>query len=537
MALSKLKSLVSGRIRAGNHAMELAANEPMLPENERSVAGALDIEGYVEAENLRAAGEEDALTSSIKPHAFYASKRVEIFGISIPKALLWLLLLPAGIVLLSFLLPSNRRHSPTELALLNNGTHDFHPTTLVVSLDGFRELYLSSHANLVPNILSIGNAGNGLRAKTLQPQWPTLTFPNHWSMMTGLHVETHGIVANHFYDPEQGVQFKIEEAEMIGESQWWRGEPMWSVAEKAGLITANMMWPGPPATSQGVAPTYAVPFGDMDPSAKVDQLLTWIDMPIEKRPRLIFGYMPEVDQFGHLGGPNSVDVEKALQMVDQAIGRLLNGLKERNLENIVNLIVLSDHGMSETSNDRMIFLDDVLGKEGFEAIQWRDGWPSAGLRFKEGTDTGPLLENLQNAAIASQGSFTVHTRETMPERWSYNASDRIAPIWAIPKLGWVLVDHHEFEDVLHGQFTPKGLHGYDNTEAEMQAMFFAQGPFVDDMKVRAMQSGSEGWVSKDPHVIDSFNNLEIFTLVLGLVGLSDKIPAHNGTIGFWKQYL
>ncbi|GFZ43401.1 hypothetical protein JCM24511_01121 [Saitozyma sp. JCM 24511] len=459
----------------------------------------------------------------------------------LPKPLLYLLLIPPVILILAPLRLFLASHTALpSRPLLSNGTHAYRPTTLLVSLDGFRPTYLTSHPHLLSNILSL--TSQGMRAESMRPVFPTLTFPLHWAMMTGLYPSSSGIIANDFWDPQEGKEFVYTNTDKSWDAGWWWGEPMWSVVERAGRKAGVIMWPGPPTTSSGISASYFVPYRDMAPKDKASQVLEWLDLPLDERPEFIASYFPDVDQAGHAGGPDSDLVEKALTRVDDMVGQLLAGLKERNLGAIVDLVVVSDHGMASTANERVVYLDDVLG-DGFDEIEHRDGWPSVGLRFKAGSPTDVYLDRLLQAAEKSNGSFAVYTHETMPDRWHFSGIPRIAPIYVVPHLGWVISNHHEFDVVLGGDYRPKGNHGYDNTLEEMQAIFFAHGPFAEQIKSvagsRKAEMGVEarGWVSTNPHVLESFANLELYSLVLRLLGLEAYEPAHNGTVGFWDQYI
>ncbi|WWC68295.1 uncharacterized protein I206_102219 [Kwoniella pini CBS 10737] len=475
---------------------------------------------------------------------------IVFLGVPLPKPLLYLLAVPPILLILSLISDLTISQVPKHLTTLSNGTHEFYPTVLLISLDGFRPEYLSSHKDLLPNLLSISTAHNGIRAESMQPVFPSLTFPNHWSLMTGLHPESHGIVANNFYDPlfttdqntrlgagdkaTQGAQFVYIKEDKSWDSNWWWGEPIWSLVERMKRKSAVIMWPGPPMTSTGISPSYFVPYRKLAPSEKVKTIFSYLDHPISERPEFIASYFPEIDQAGHKGGPNSQGVNDTLKLCDDMLEQLIKGLHERNLQDILNVIIVSDHGMAETSNDRIIYLDDILGEEGVDAIEHKDGWPSVGLRFKEGTNSGYYLEILLEAAEQSNGTFAVYTPETMPERWHFSHGHRIAPIYVVPTIGWAITDHHEHEVLFQGDYQPKGNHGYDNLFPEMQAIFFAQGPFVNKLKEKGALDIYE---SHDPPILKNFQNLQIFSLVTKLLGLSDVEPLHNGTIGFWNKYL
>ncbi|RXK37379.1 hypothetical protein M231_05366 [Tremella mesenterica] len=292
-----------------------------------------------------------------------SSDRIRVLGVPLPKPLLYLLSAPAILFVLILIRPHSFFPSSTRITF-SNGTDLFHPTTILISLDGFRPSYLTSHSSLLPNLLSLAESPIGLRAEYMLPIFPTITFPNHWAMMTGLYPAWSGIVANDFFAPDMsneefsrpapvndgqggeksGREFVYADPDKSWDSGWWWGEPMWGVVEKAGCKAANLMWPGPPVTSTGITPTYFVPFRDMSPSDKVEQIFHWLDHPLSQRPVFITAYFPEVDAAGHTAGPESEEVEGALRSMDNMVGGLMEGLEKRNLTGIVNVIIVSDHG-------------------------------------------------------------------------------------------------------------------------------------------------------------------------------------------------
>ncbi|KAI0357461.1 Phosphodiest-domain-containing protein [Trametes cingulata] len=427
--------------------------------------------------------------------------------------------------------------------LLSNGTHEFKKSALIVSIDGLRADYLDR--GLTPHLLAISK--DGLRAKSMKPVFPTLTFPNHWALMTGLYVESHGIVANNFWDPATGREFHYNRAEESWNASWWYGEPMWETAERAGIITANLMWPGPPKTRTGISPTYFVPWKDkVSLQTKLDQILAWIDLPLEKRPQFIMAYEPSLDQAGHLTGPNSPLVNKVLKQVDVFARDLHDAIEARNLTDIFDIVFVSDHGMTDTSHPEHVYMDDILG-EGFERIEHEDGWPSMGLRFQSKEDEARYLEVLLQAAAISQGKFDVFTHETMPERWHFSHNPRIAPIYVVPRIGYVLTNRIE-----NGAGMSKGNHGYDNDYPSMHAMFVAHGPFSAVVKAieadraksparllsRALGRPNKGWHSTadDAYVMETFENVQIYNLMMKLLGIEDRAAPTNGTNGFWDKY-
>ncbi|KAI6098123.1 nucleotide pyrophosphatase [Pisolithus sp. B1] len=451
-----------------------------------------------------------------------------------------------------------------------NGTHEFNRTVILVSIDGLRADYLDR--GLTPHLLDISK--QGIRAEYMKPVFPTLTFPNHWSLMTGLYPESHGIVANSFWDPVSNSMFMYNHPEASFNASWWLGEPMWETAEQAGLKTANLMWPGPPVTSSGFSPTYYVPWRDRVPlEEKLDQIFKWVDMDVEGRPDLIVAYEPSLDQAGHAHGPMSKEVNETLRSVDRFAHSLHHEVLARNLSDIADVIFVSDHGMADTRVTEWILVDDesMLGSYGdeeptWEAVTHADGWPNMGLRFRAGTDQRAVLSKLMRAAKDPRyiGKFDVFVTVTytgksglgsdgenavvpMPERYHFSASQRIAPIWIVPRLGYALTTK-EF-----GESGPSfGDHGYDNDEPAMRAIFVAHGPFSTGVKgitsralgagayetMRAEEGEVNGWHSTatDEHIVQGFQNVEIYNLVMRLLGVDD-VAATNGTVGFWDAYL
>ncbi|GAA6049243.1 hypothetical protein JCM3770_005902 [Rhodotorula araucariae] len=427
-----------------------------------------------------------------------------------------------------------------------NGTHWWQPTVLLVSLDGVRADYLER--GLTPHLLNISR--KGVRAEYLKPSFPSLTFPNHWSLLTGLYPSSHGIVANDFWDPQLGREFDYAKPQKSWGSEWWGGEPIWATAVKNRLRSAVLMWPGPPQLASGVKPTRFYPFIDQYfYRKKVDRVAKWLDMDFAHRPHLMAVYAPEVDQAGHRAGPNSSTVEHTLGAMDEFVRELFAEVDRRNLSDIVDVVVVSDHGMADTSMDRLIFLDDILGPDGFAAITHNEGWPSAGLRFAPGTDETAMLTRLQAAAAKEGSGFSCYTAETMPAKWHFTGHERIAPVYCVPDVGWAITNHHELEVVMKGSYSIKGNHGYDNDDPAMHAIFVAHGPFASRLKTSSRfahrrratpQAQARGLVPSDPatSVIPGFANTELYELVAELLHIPVEGRAQtNGTEGFWDEYL
>ena len=319
------------------------------------------------------------------------------------------------------------------------------------------------------------------------PSFPSVTFPNHYTLVTGLYPESHGVVGNSFWDAQFEEDFFYTDPTKSMQEKWWLGgEPIWVTAEREGVRTAIHMWPGSEAHIQ-LEPTFLDKFNGSEVlSRKVDRILQLIDLPSEwdnsleasdLRPQLLAAYVPNVDADGHMYGPNSTEIRATIFNVDMMLRDLFAGLDSRNLTDIVNVIVVSDHGMATTSIDRLIQLDDIIDLSLIERI---DGWPLYGLRPKDNKDLRSLYDRLLEESKINK-MFEVYLRdEDMPERYHFSNNDRIAPLWVIPKTGWAIV-HKENSDVEAAKargdiYHPCGLHGYDHEHPLMRAIFVARGP-------------------------------------------------------------
>ncbi|KAG9985333.1 Phosphodiest-domain-containing protein, partial [Aureobasidium melanogenum] len=406
-----------------------------------------------------------------------------------------------------------------QLNTLTNGSSVFAPTTILISLDGFRADFL--HRNITPSLNSFVRAG--VSPEYMSPSFPSVTFPNHFTLVTGLYPEAHGVVGNSFWDPELKEDFYYTDPARSMQPKWWKGEPIWVTAEEQDVRAAIHMWPGSEAHI-GIEPTFVDKYqGHELLTNKVDRILGLLDLPgphdegassDSPRPQLIAAYVPDVDRDGHLYGPNSTEIRSTISSVDSMLGQLFSGLEQRNLTDIVNIIIVSDHGMATTSTSRLIQLDNIID---MSVIERTDGWPLYGLRPKNDSDIEPLYNQLKQEA-ANMNGFDVYLKDRdMPERYHFSQNDRIAPLWVVPWTGWAIVVKEEF-DVTEAKKTgqvyhPRGVHGYDHEHPLMRAIFVARGPAFPHTP------GSK---------VDVFQNIEVYNLVCDSVGISPK--PNNGTL-------
>ena len=380
---------------------------------------------------------------------------------------------------------------------------DLRPTVILISLDGFRPDYIGSDS---PNLEALMK--RGVHAKWLIPSFPTKTFPNHYTIATGLYPAHHGIIANSFYDPTFQARFSPSNREEVTNARWWGGEPIWVTAEKQGVRTAPVFWPGSEAPIENIRPSYYEEFNDKRPDdERVQKLLTLFDLPASERPRFLTLYLSDVDHAGHDFGPGTPEVKSAVGKVDTAVGQLLTGLRARSIEDQVNIIVVSDHGMAATSRDRVIVLDDYLDLKTVDASDWG---PVVSIRARDGNNAAVM------AKLARLKHAQAYFAADVPARWHYSDSPRIQPILVVAQSGWLL-ESRDYMDK-HPDFHRGGNHGYDNADKSMHALFIAAGPAFATHAT-----------------LPPFSNVHIYSLMAYLLNLR---PAEtDGSINVFKDVL
>lgn len=406
----------------------------------------------------------------------------------------------------------------------SNGTDEYYPTTILISLDGFHPHYVSPE--LTPHMHKLYQRLYG--PPYMMPSFPLLTFPNHYTMITGLYPAYHGIVGNTFFDPKEKKQFVNVESSKSLSREWWGGEPIWQTAFFHGVSTAVHMWPGSEVDfGVGRPLEFDVYNGSEVLLNKVERILGWIDRKIEERPELILGYAPTIDLLGHRNGVAGEDLEHGLRYVDNFVESITEGLKARNLSNIVNLIIVSDHGMAPTSDERIIYIDDIVD---LKKIQHFDGWPLFGLRpFTEYLVDDVYQEIQKNMEKHSVRGLKAYKKQDMPPEWNFGTTDsvfepRIAPLWLVPEVGYVVAKKKEVSDN-GGSYRVKGVHGYNNTEVLMRALFMGTGPYFEGL----LGSAEKG------RKVEPFFNTELYNIVCELLNI--KGAPNNGTQGSLQKLL
>jgi predicted AlkP superfamily pyrophosphatase or phosphodiesterase len=375
------------------------------------------------------------------------------------------------------------------------------PTVILVSIDGFHPDYLERYPSPTLGML----ARQGVRARWMTPVYPSLTFPNHYSIATGLYPDNNGIVGNNIYDPEFKQTFAMSKREEVQNGRWWLGEPIWVTAEKQGQRAAAFFFPGTEAEISGKRPSQWRAYdGKIPNSERVDTALSWLDLPGPERPTMILTYFSEVDSAGHESGPDSDGVRQAVAEVDKALSRLVDGLKSRRLFERVNIIIVSDHGMARINPSQVALLDDYFDPKQAEEVVWNSC--SVNIFSKPGMEMA-IYSSLKSKAPSQ---VTVYRRQDAPARFHYGSSRRIGDIVVIANEGWSIYSRERYREparAANGEVIYRGAHGYDNRLESMRAIFIAHGPAF-----------------KQSQVVEPFECVDVYNVMTEILGLK---PASN----------
>jgi predicted AlkP superfamily pyrophosphatase or phosphodiesterase len=368
------------------------------------------------------------------------------------------------------------------------------PYVVMVSLDGFHPDYVESVP--APRIARLRR--EGVSAPYMIPVFPTKTFPNHHSIITGMYAGTHGLVGNQMWDPVLRDSFRVGHEASERDPRWYGGEPVWVTAERQGMLTAALYWPGSQVPIGGVLPTYHARYEkSVTTDARMDQVLKWLRLPPDRRPHLVAVYISEVDEGHH--PPGSPQVHAAVARVDEAVSRLMDGIARLPIAREVNVVLVSDHGMQDVRNGRTAYLSDHIPLDGVRVV---GTGPTTALFFDGDT---AALERARTALRAGLGAAGVYRRDEIPARYRLAAS---------PRAGDLLVEMRPPDLIAIRRRPVRGgdpaNHGYDPQTPSMRAFFAASGPaFRPRTRVPA------------------FENVHIYPLLTGILRLRPN-PAIDG---------
>lgn len=360
------------------------------------------------------------------------------------------------------------------------------PYVILISIDGFRYDFAEIHG--AKNILKL--SGSGIAAESMKPGFPSLTFPNHYSIITGLYPAHHGIVGNRFYDLEKKSFYSISNKKEVTDGSWYGGEPLWVLAEKQKMLAASLYWVGSEADIEHVRPTYFYSYSEaFTPDRRLQILMDWLSLPPEMRPHLITFYFPEVDHAAHRYGVYSQQTTDAVKMVDETIGKLNELCKKTNLP--INFIVLSDHGFNNVDT-----VNTIPFPKGVDTSKFIISTESTIVHLYA-KDTS-AIKSTYYKILDQQKDYRTYLKNDLPAKWHFGPQDdryhRIGDIVMTSELGKIFY---------YAGRKNAANHGFDNSEKEMHASFYAWGPaFKSSMK------------------IPTFENVNVYPLIAHILGLN-----------------
>jgi predicted AlkP superfamily pyrophosphatase or phosphodiesterase len=359
---------------------------------------------------------------------------------------------------------------------------------LLISIDGLRADALDR--GITPNLSRL--AREGVRARWMNPSYPSLTFPNHYTIVTGLRPDHHGIVHNTMDDIVLG-HFEISDRNATSDPRWWGGEPIWVGAEKAGIPSATWSWPGSEAPIQGRQPSQWQPYdGNVPAQARVERVLQWLAQQGPQAPRLLTLYFDKVDHAGHEFGPNSPAYAAAITETDTAIGTLLTTLEQRGTLDSTNIIVVSDHGMADVPNSNTLLTTDIVPASEATVVASRQTLGIQPLPGQQAKAEARLLGRHEH--------YDCWRKQELPPRWHYGSNPRISPIVCQMHEGWNAQKRIALKSADNPHST--GSHGFDPALPSMRAVFVARGP--------AFAYGK---------TLPPFDNVDVYPLLTRLLGI------------------
>lgn len=371
---------------------------------------------------------------------------------------------------------------------------------ILLSLDGFRWDYCEKYPDETPTLRRL--RAEGTTARSLIPVFPTNTFPNHYTIITGRYPAKHGIVNNDFFDPDLGKIFHYFQPAAVRESVWWGAEPIWVTAELAGLRTAVSFWVGSEAEIKGRRPTFWKRYDYSQPwESRLEEIAGWLTRPAGDRVSFLALYLEETNSAGHTHGPDDPATAAAVRLVDRRVAELLARLHAAGVA--PDLVVVSDHGMTATSAERVVILDDYIDRD---RVQLDADGSVVSLRPLDG-DVEALHARLTRVPRAR-----VYRAADLPAHFRLRDNPRIAPLWILPEEGWHVETRANFER-LKKRYAARGYlggdHGYDPALPSMHGFFLAHGP-----------SFARGVT------LPAFENVNVYALLCAVLGLT---PAeHDG---------
>ncbi|HEV7349759.1 ectonucleotide pyrophosphatase/phosphodiesterase [Telluribacter sp.] len=379
----------------------------------------------------------------------------------------------------------------------NSAKQQEKPYVILISADGFRHDFARKYQ--AKNLLRL--SGQGVAATAMLPSFPSLTFPNHYTIVTGLYPAHHGLVNNTFFDVKRNERYAMGNKRAVADSSWYGGTPLWVLAEQQQMLSASFYWVASESAIQGKHPSYYYIYNEKIPiDTRIQTVKEWLQLTEEKRPHLITFYFPEVDHAAHTHGPDSPETGEAVQFIDESIGKLVATVDSLHLP--VNFVFVSDHGMTEVDTKNTLSLPAAIDTSQFIIPS---GDVMLHLYARDKRAVKPTYEALKKEAR----DYEVYLTEATPAHWHYNKKadryNRIGDILLVPRLPKVFN--------INGRKITPGKHGFDPTIPDMHATFYAWGPAF-----------------KEGITIETFENIHVYPLVAEILGLRYKKKSIDGKL-------
>jgi len=384
------------------------------------------------------------------------------------------------------------------LFLFAVGIYADQPYVLMVSFDGFRYDYDTKTET--PNLDFMRD--NGVKAEGLIPVFPSKTFPNHYALATGAYTGTNMITANTFYDTKFKQVYKIADKEKVRDAKWYKAEPIWVTAERQNVKSASYFWVGSEAPIKGYLPSIVKYYDHNFPfKARVDSVMSWLQLPAEERPHLVMLYFHEPDSAGHKFGPESPEMIPVIKSMDDLLGYILKGINKLDIADEINLVLVSDHGMTTISKDRVIYLEDHITD--MDDIITFPGDPVVQIHLKEPNEE--LVNKIDNQ-LKNIEHLQVFKKDEVPARYHFinrNTGDLVL----VADEGWIIAKRGKSS-------YSNGTHGYDPAVKNMHGIFYAMGPKI-----------------KSNYKIGTFENINVYPFICKLLEIEPYANAPDAPQG------
>lgn len=336
------------------------------------------------------------------------------------------------------------------------------PYTILISFDGFRWDY--SNRGITPNLDTLKM--RGATALSLRPSYPSITFPNHYSIISGSYPEHHGIL-NNIFTNTCGETYHLKDTISVRDKKWYKREAFWTTAKRNRIITASYYWPGSEVLDSSIRPDYFFPYNHTEPHKnKTDQVVKWLSAPAKERPEFICLYFHDTDTDGHKYGPDSDELNKTVMRMDSVVGDLTAGLRKIGMLDSVNIIIVSDHGMANVYPDKTVNIEQYIEGENYKL----DSDGPLMFVYAEGENIKKVYDKLK----VNENHYKAYLKEKMPPHFHFTADENIPQILLVAELHWIIINNSSPKDMIEKY--GKGKHGYEKDWLDMHGTFIAAGP-------------------------------------------------------------